>query len=247
MAIFLHVRRILRNAISYLCAVGIFIVIAIPTALVLLVAPDRYMQKRGPVFGMLNIVYHALTLVFLMPRHFYGTDNIPDQPAIIVANHQSSLDILVIGALLNGAPHAWYALAYYAQHPVFGLFLRRLGLPVDARNPNMSAKSLLQGMRAFINNPRHVIIFPEGGRYTDDEIHPFFRGFAVLARATNRPVVPIYMPNNGAIFGPDAYLTNWHPIVAQVGQTFYLHEDESDEAFVARVREWFVQQAETWT
>ena len=244
MAIYTRAVQILRNCLSYALCPLLAILLIIPLVVIFLVAPERYTSQRGPVFWILDIVYCTLTLVFLMPRKWYNANRIPDEPAIIVANHQSSLDIPVVGALMRGAPHIWYALSDYTKHPFYGIFLRRIGISVYAHKSGASARGLLYGLRMLRDDPRHVIVFPEGGRYTDGSIHEFYRGFAVLARQTGRPVVPIYMPNNGAIFGPDDYLTTYHPIVAKVGQSFYLQEEETDEQFVQRVRDWFIQQAE---
>ena len=42
-----------------------------------------------------------------LPIHVEGKENLIEQPAIIIANHQSSLDIPVIGALFDHHPHVW--------------------------------------------------------------------------------------------------------------------------------------------
>jgi len=243
----MSVIQILRNVLAYSLVTLMVIVAVIPVACIVVFAPQRYMHKRGIVFTSLDLIYRGATLALLLPRRWHDTDRIPQEPAIIVANHQSSIDIPVVGAVLNGAPHLWYALAYYARHPLWGFFLRRLGISVDLERSGTSAKSLLKGVKLLENDSRHAIVFPEGGRYPGKDVREFYRGFAMLARQTGRPVVPVYMPHNGKIFPPDAYLTRWHPLVAQVGESFYLQEGESDHDFVARVRQWFIQESQKWT
>jgi len=240
----MRVVKMLRSALSYILCVPILCFIVLPCLIVLMIAPTSWYQQRSSVYRMLDYLYRSFLYILLLPRDWRGVEHIPREPAIIVANHQSSIDILVVGALMGGAPHIWYAMAYYARHSFFGLFLGRLGIPVDIEKPGASAKSLLKGVRLLHDDPRHVIIFPEGGRYPDTDVESFYRGFAVIAKQTGRPVVPVYMPNNGAILHPQSYLIDYHTIVAQVGQTFYVQEHETEHEFVDRVREWFVQQSQ---
>jgi len=242
-----RILQIARSLLSYVLGGILIVLLVFPCALLILLMPKRYVKQRGVIHNVLYYIYAGAVRCMLMPVYFYHTKRIPDEPAIIVGNHQSSLDIPVTGMLLQGAPHLWYALSYYARHPIFGVFVRGIGISVDVKKDRLSARSLLQGVRILDDDPRHVIIFPEGGRYPGKQVRSFYRGFAMLARKTHRPVVPVYMPHNGVIYHPHAYLTQWHPIVAHVGHPLYPREEESDEVFVQRVRQWFLEQAEEWT
>jgi 1-acyl-sn-glycerol-3-phosphate acyltransferase len=170
-----------------------------------------------------------------------GEENLPRDAAIFVGNHQSALDIPVMGSLCNGFPHVWLVLAYYVDTPVLGFFIRRMFIPVDRAHAGKAARSLLQVYRFIKDHQRHLIIFPEGARFIDGEIHPFYEGFAVLAKKTGRPVIPVLMPNNRVIYPPASFYIYPGAIKIIIGEPFYYKPDETDEQFTARVRDWFVR------
>jgi 1-acyl-sn-glycerol-3-phosphate acyltransferase len=89
---------------------------------------------------------------------------------------------------------------------------------------------------------RHVLLFPEGGRYTDNTIHHFFAGFAMLAAETGRPVVPVLLYNVNKVFPPKSFLIHPNPITIIIGKPFIFTENETEEQFITRVRDWFVEQ-----
>jgi 1-acyl-sn-glycerol-3-phosphate acyltransferase len=92
------------------------------------------------------------------------------------------------------------------------------------------------------NNGKDLMIFPEGGRYTDGTVHTFFKGFAIIAKRTNRPVVPVYLRNTGKACPPKSLWIHDIPVEVVVGPPFSYYENEDDDAFLNRVHEWFVQQ-----
>jgi 1-acyl-sn-glycerol-3-phosphate acyltransferase len=101
----------------------------------------------------------------------------------------------------------------------------------------------MRGIDMIAGKKRHVILFPEGGRFNDGTVHDFLRGFAIIARKTGRPVIPIYMPYNGRVYPPQSFWIYWHKLKAVIGKPFVLQDNETDEAFIARVHGWFEQQA----
>jgi len=105
-------------------------------------------------------------------------------------------------------------------------------------------RSLLNAVQALEKYRAHAIIFPEGGRHTDGEIHKFFGGFALLARKTGRPVIPVRIFNLNKVYPAGAFLAYRYPIYVVIGKPMYLYEGENDEAFKNRVYQWFIEQTE---
>lgn len=226
----------------FLCAcVAVFTVI--PLIFLLLILPAHVCHTSRLVFFLLDCVYKGVIGSLLVPITIVGEENIPAQSAIIVANHQSALDIPLLGSVLQKHPHVWYALSYYAGIPVLGFFIRRLGISVDRDNGSTAAKSLRQGVKFAQSHTSNILIFPEGGRFIDEEIHPFLQGFAFLARTTKRPVVPVYMPYNGYVYPPHSFFVYRHQLEVVVGPQFVYNEHDTDEEFVARVHAWFVHES----
>lgn len=217
------------------------LLILIPLLIALLILPERYLYTSRFVFTLLDWWYRLILKAFFISMRVHG--NMPHETAIIVANHQSALDIPVIGVLCHGHPHSWYVLDYYANKPIIGFFIRRLGMSVTQNDGIQGAKALILGMRRMLDYNCHIILFPEGGRYVDGDIHPFLPGFALLARKTGRPVLPLFLRDVGALLPPKSCILKKHfPIDVIVGPLYAYQADETDEQFVKRVYDWFKQQ-----
>lgn len=109
-------------------------------------------------------------------------------PALVVANHQSLLDICII--LLMSEPHAvaFVARRRYAMVPVVGAALRAVGCPVidPVRDRRGSLAVVAEASRAL---ERGILIFPEGHRSRDGEILPWrTAGLLAILGARRRPV-----------------------------------------------------------
>jgi 1-acyl-sn-glycerol-3-phosphate acyltransferase len=167
-----------------------------------------------------------------------------NEPAIVVANHQSSLDIPLIGAVVGYYPHIWLAKQELLESPFFRLFLPRVAVMVDVSTPLKAMRSLVQALLLIEGKKRHAILFPEGSRYIDGEIHDFYLGFVILAKKTNRPVIPMRIFNVNKVYPPDTFWAQNYPITVVVGKPMMMHEGETDQAFCDRVRQWFIEQHE---
>lgn len=235
--------RCIHTFFSYLTAGCVMVTLVPPLIILLLFLPASYREENRLIYGLLDLLYRGLLGALFVPVRLEGGERIPTEPSIIVANHQSSIDIPMIGALMNMRPHVWYALAYYARMPVLGFFVRRIGFPLNRDASETAAHDFLRGLRSMRQGNRHVILFPEGARYADGDVHEFLEGFGLIARHTGRPVIPVYMPDNYLVYPPHSFWVNFNPLKAVVGPVFVREGDESDELFVARVRDWFLQEA----
>ena len=87
----------------------------------------------------------------------------------------------------------------------------------------------------------HIILFPEGGRYVDGTIHKFFQGFAILAKATNRPVIPIIVDDPGHALPPRTMFLHYRPIKIIIGKPVYFTPEHTQEEIVQSMHEWYVR------
>jgi 1-acyl-sn-glycerol-3-phosphate acyltransferase len=109
-------------------------------------------------------------------------------PVLVVANHQSMLDPVLVGL---SAPRG---LTYLARKTLFknrlvGWVIRTLqAFPVDQEGvAKEGMKAVLKGLA----QGRAVVVFPEGSRSEDGAIGPFMRGIALLVERSQAPVVPV--------------------------------------------------------
>lgn len=237
-----QLKVILRTIASYFLLFTFGSILALPALILIAILPDHARRTSKVLFWLLDKLYKTVFWFSFMPKEIIGKENISPEPAIIAPNHQSSMDIPVVGALMNGAPHIWFALEYYAKKPLLGFFIRRIGVAVDRDNPTKAARSLINLLKIAETTQSHVIIFPEGTRNIDGHVHTFSQGVSLIAKKTGRPVIPIYMPNNGAIYPPGSFLIHWNKIRVIIGTPLYMEADETEDQFTQKIYTWFSQQ-----
>ena len=171
--------------------------------------------------------------------------NLPAAPAVIVMNHGSALDIFLAEKLLSDAPRMWLSKDEYKKTPLLNWILHRMHVTVDASSPTKAAQSLKTLHKKAADHGAHVLLFPEGGRFSDGKIHRFFKGFSLLSSLLKRSVVPVYIQNAAQAFSKENLLVRHAvPLTLVVGTPMVRRVGESHDDFAIRVRRWFVAQAE---
>lgn len=119
----------------------------------------------------------------------YNQGAIPDEgPVLIAANHQSLLDPPAIGCRIRQRQPDFVARAGLWTNPHFGRWIALLhAIPVAEEGSDAAA---IREIVRRLKMGRCVLIFPEGSRSPDGEIHSFKRGIAVLVKRAKCPVVP---------------------------------------------------------
>jgi len=142
------------------------------------------------------------SLVRLLLRLLYrvevaGSANMPrpGERAVVVVNHVSFLDALLLAAFLPGKPtfaiHTRMARAWWVR-PFLGLFE---AFPVDPTNP-MSAKAMVRAVK----EGRTLVIFPEGRITVTGALMKVFDGPGMVADKSDAPIVPVRI--DGAQYSP---------------------------------------------
>lgn len=234
----------IRTLVSRLLLL-LLIILFLPFFIVALALPNGWFYKSKIYFWCIDILYRLIVKAALLPVTYKGLENIPQgQELIFASSHQSSLDIPLVGVLVKRYPHIWLATQMLTESWAFRLWLPRIpsALLIDTEQPRKAMRTLLQTIRIAKRNKLHVMIFPEGGRYTDGAVHEFFKGFAMLARRMDRPVVPIRIFGAEKAYPPGSFLVHYSPITVVVGKPFIMQPGESKQAFTERVRAWFLEQ-----
>jgi 1-acyl-sn-glycerol-3-phosphate acyltransferase len=218
------------------------IIFALIPCFFLSLLPERIRYNKVYYFFM-NLFYTICMFGTLLPIRFVGKENIPKGGAIYIANHQSALDVLFIGSLLDFKPHLWFFKKALLKIPLYGFMINRTNIAVDRSSPRKAMYGLLEAVRIIKDTQRSVIIFPEGGRYSDGKVHDFLWGFAIIARKTGFPVVPILIEGVNKVYPSGSFFLKYHPINVTIGKPYKMDDQETDEAFVQRVRRWFIEQS----
>lgn len=110
-------------------------------------------------------------------------------PYVVVANHQSLLDILLISRLPREMK--WVAKESLFKVPWLGLVFRMSGdIPVR-RGDSESGGVALRKARRYLDRGMNVMMFPEGTRSAKGTLLPFKSGAFRLAIEAGVPVFPV--------------------------------------------------------
>ncbi len=131
----------------------------------------------------------------LTKRHWSRRDVIPqDGGVLLVANHISNYDVLVLGEFLIWSgrwPH-FLGKSEIFNTPVLGWVARQCGQIPVLRNTTDAKQSLIHARKA-LEEGKMVAVYPEGTITKDPDGWPMSarRGAAQLALSTGVPVVPV--------------------------------------------------------
>ena len=121
-----------------------------------------------------------------------GAELLPPGGAVLVANHQSVVDIPMLLAAFP-RPVIFLAKRELGEIPLFGKAMAAAGnLFIDRDDPR-DAVRMLREAGTRLNGGRLVVVFPEGTRSGDGSIGEFRPGAFYLAQKSGAPVVPVYL------------------------------------------------------
>lgn len=135
------------------------------------------------------------------------------EPAIIVANHNSHIDTLLImslfqlGTILNIRPIAAKDYFCNTRFRTF-IFKTLIGIiPIERKVQKTSKKEFFKEINEALINNQIIIIYPEGTRGEDDKLGEFKTGVAHIAKMNpNVPIIPLYINGPSRILPKPDYL-----------------------------------------
>ena len=136
----------------------------------------------------------------------YGKKNVPsDGGVLLLANHQSFLDPVLVGVKLNRAV-SFLARSTLWKGPFGKLITALNAFPVKQGRGDLGA---MKQSIAILQAGRALLVFPEGTRTKDGEMEPLASGISLLIRRAKVPVVPVAIdgayhawPRSSLIFKP---------------------------------------------
>jgi len=123
---------------------------------------------------------------------------------IIIANHNSHLDIFLLYLILPpkkiAKTHPVAALDYFSKPPWLFKAMRFLFQPIWVNRTEKSI-SIIREMQRRLDEGHSIIIFPEGTRGEAGEIRDFQRGIGLTARKNSDvPIIPVFLEGPERVF-----------------------------------------------
>lgn len=150
------------------------------------------------VFGYYpGVIWSRIALaLFLCPVKILGKEQLKKEetPLLIMANHQSALDIFLIYGYL-GIPFRFILKESIRKIPFIGKFCEVAGfIYVDERRSSSIKKSMEEG-KEVLRKGNSIVLFPEGHRSRNGEMLPLKRGGFRLAYQLQAKMLPVAIRN----------------------------------------------------
>ena len=176
-----------------------FAILALANAAVAL-----YIYNLIPEFLLRLIVWVLVHSVYRLRT--FGTDKLPESgPVVIVANHVTFVDGLIVSAAMRR--HVRFVMDHnYAHLPVLRYFVDKGGvIPIAPRRENEQVLAqAYETIAAALENNEVVCIFPEGKLTSDGEIAAFRAGIENIVKRTPAPILPMALQGLwGSMFSRD--------------------------------------------
>lgn len=158
-------------------------------------------------------LFKSAARAFFSHKVIHREKLIEEGAVIIVANHQSFIDPPMLGIAYEDA--IWFM----ARKTLFkGIFKWGLpfcqAIPIDQENPD--PKSLKVIIR-LIQSGQRVLVFPEGSRTPDGEIHEAMGGIGLILAKTKATVQPLRISGADKVLPMGASRPKCNPVTITVG------------------------------
>ena len=162
-----------------------------------------------------------------------GNKKLPNTPCIIVANHRSAIDGMLITYNFSHKINKdifFFAKEKHWRSKIAQFFAKKNNIILMDINKNV--RQSLQEMCAVLQKGKHIIIFPEGTRSKDNTMRKFKETFAILSKELNVPVVPVAIAGSeSACYGGSIVPKFWKRIDVEILDPVMPTEEQSVESF----------------
>lgn len=193
-------------------------------------------REPGLVSVGLHAAWRALTRTHLRLFHGLkvdGAENLPaSAPFVMIANHASHIDALVMAAILPGhLARRTYAIAaedvlFNKPHrTAFSAYLAN-ALPMRRRRPRPGDLAALRAR--LVEEPCNFILFPEGARSREGALMPFKGGLGRMVAGSPVAVVPCWIDGAFEALPPMRFWPRLVPIGFRIGKPMAFAEVADD-------------------
>ncbi|MBO4371975.1 MAG: 1-acyl-sn-glycerol-3-phosphate acyltransferase, partial [Bacteroidales bacterium] len=172
-----------------------------------------FVKKREKIHEKMH---RYVQMIYDAPRVKFEVKNPHNEdfskPCLIIANHQSSFDILAIKSL---SPKILF-LTNDAQQKnfIYGNFLKK----ADFYPSSLGYDVLVEKFKPLVAQGYSIVIFPEGTRSTNGKIHRFHQGAFYLAQKLDLDIVPFVLLGFNTVFKKGSLIVNPGKMVLEIGE-----------------------------
>jgi 1-acyl-sn-glycerol-3-phosphate acyltransferase len=170
------------------------------------------LRPRRVVAGMVGRIFLWISGI---PFKVEGLDRLPKTPCVVVANHASYIDGIVIAAALP-PDFAFVIKKEMVRVPLAGLLLRRLGSQFVERFDRHKGATDTRRVLKLAASGQSLMFFPEGTFDETRQIGKFLGGAFTTAARAEMPVVAVAIHGTRAVMPPGGLSIHRLPIRVEV-------------------------------
>lgn len=164
----------------------------VPALILLVFTPSRVARRQVARWGA-----RSFFLLIGSPVRLEGADQLPRSPSVVVANHASYLDGIILTAALP--PSFTFLIKHeMATFPFAGFLLRRIGSEFVDREKSTHRNRAARRLLKAAGRGDSLAFFPEGTFDDAPGLRPFQLGAFSSAARAKLPVVPIVIVGSRA-------------------------------------------------
>ncbi len=208
---------------------------------VLMVLPLKSSSKKNIfhllIYNTVRIFLKSMFMSKITIENKYKEDF--RKPSIIISNHQSFLDIMLLLSL--NPKMIMITKDWVWNSPYFGRIIRFAGF----HNASEGSEKLAEKLKPMIEDGYSVVIFPEGTRSVDFSIQRFHKGAFYLSKLLKLDILPVVLYGTGHISSKKQRMNAKyvHMVVRIMSRIVYKENSaESYQEQSKNVRKWYVEQ-----
>ncbi len=224
--------RFMKGAVEIIWAGWFWLVIAlalISGGLAVLLVPGTV--RRWKVIRLIARSAFAFTGVKIKK---IGFEKLPPIGAVLVFNHTSYTDALVLSATLPAAP-VFVAKRELTKQFIAGKVLPRMGMLFVERGSHGKSHAEVDAVTAVARKGRFIVFFPEGTFTRRAGLTKFYLGAFNVAAGANIPVHPGALRGTRSLLRPDQWFPRRSNIEVEIGDP--IQPVGSDFASVVKLRD----------
>ena len=149
-------------------------------------------EKPRNFYGIIHFVCDWIITLLRVKVKFNGMEKFPEEPFVIVSNHISNFDPVVVLAKMKGRKIAFISKPSNFKIPVAGPYTHNAGfLAIDRQNAMKAMRTIKRAAELVVSEQMIMGIYPEGTRSKTGELLEFKEGAFLLAKRAKAPIVVI--------------------------------------------------------
>ena len=157
-----------------------------------------FLPKKDPIdkprnfYGIIQFVCDWAMTCLRVKIRFDGMEKFPKEPFVLVSNHVSNFDPVVVLAKVKRRKIAFISKPSNFKIPVAGPYTHNAGfLAIDRQNAMKAMRTIKRASELVVSEQMIMGIYPEGTRSKTGELLEFKEGAFLLAKRAKAPVVVI--------------------------------------------------------